>query len=145
MSQSFTSGGQSIGASALASVLPMNIQGWFHLGWTGLISLLTTALITLYGNSLLVYFADCRKHFLLSLAALGFSYSSQDLRSSLWYAGSIDLAFELLVADPVPLSGMEPEPPALGAKSLRHWTTREFSYKSLTLYLSPSSNTILNT
>ena len=31
----FPSGGQSIGASASASVLPMNIQGWFPLGWTG--------------------------------------------------------------------------------------------------------------
>ena len=37
MSQLFTSGGQSIGASS--SVLPMNIQDWFPLGWTGLISL----------------------------------------------------------------------------------------------------------
>ena len=36
MSQFFVSGGQSIGASA--SVLPMNIQDWFPLGWTGLIS-----------------------------------------------------------------------------------------------------------
>ena len=35
----FASGGQRIGASALASVLPMNIQGWFPLGLTGLISL----------------------------------------------------------------------------------------------------------
>ena len=39
MSQLFTSGGRSIGASALASVLPRNIQGWFPLGLTGLISL----------------------------------------------------------------------------------------------------------
>ena len=39
-SQFFTSSGQSIGVSASASVLPMNIQGWFPLGWTGLISLL---------------------------------------------------------------------------------------------------------
>ena len=38
MSQFFSSGGQSIGVSALASVLPMNIQDWFHLGLTGLIS-----------------------------------------------------------------------------------------------------------
>ena len=38
MSQLFTSGGQSIGASASASVLPMNIQCWFPLGLTGLIS-----------------------------------------------------------------------------------------------------------
>ena len=39
MSQLFTSGGQSIGASALSSVLPMGIQGWFPLGLTALISL----------------------------------------------------------------------------------------------------------
>ena len=39
MSQFFASGGQSIGVSASASVLLMNIQGWFPLGWTGLISL----------------------------------------------------------------------------------------------------------
>ena len=36
----FTSGGQSIGASLSASILPMNIQGWSPLGLTGLISLL---------------------------------------------------------------------------------------------------------
>ena len=39
VSQFFTSGGQSIGASASASVLPMNIQDWFPLGWTSWISL----------------------------------------------------------------------------------------------------------
>ena len=39
MSQFFASGGQSIGVSASASVLPMNIQDWFPLGWTGWISL----------------------------------------------------------------------------------------------------------
>ena len=38
-SQFFASDGQSIGASALASVLPMNIQDWFPLGLTGWISL----------------------------------------------------------------------------------------------------------
>ena len=38
MSQFFTWSSQSIGASASASVLPMNIQGWFPLGLTGLIS-----------------------------------------------------------------------------------------------------------
>ena len=39
LSQFFASGGQSIGVWASASVLPMNIQGWFPLGMTGLISL----------------------------------------------------------------------------------------------------------
>ena len=38
-SQLFTSGGQSIGISASASILPMNIQDWFPLRWTGWISL----------------------------------------------------------------------------------------------------------
>ena len=38
VSQFFTSGGQSIGVSASTSVLPMNIQNWFPLGWTGWIS-----------------------------------------------------------------------------------------------------------
>ena len=35
MSRFFSSGGQRFGASASASVLPVNIQGWFPLGWTG--------------------------------------------------------------------------------------------------------------
>ena len=39
MSQLFTSGGQSIGASASTSVLPMNTQDWSPLGWTGWVSL----------------------------------------------------------------------------------------------------------
>ena len=39
MSQYFTLGGQSIGVSASVSVLPVNIQDWFPLGWTGWISL----------------------------------------------------------------------------------------------------------
>ena len=44
MSQSFASGGQSIGVSASASDLPMNIQDWFPSGLTGLISLQSTGL-----------------------------------------------------------------------------------------------------
>ena len=44
VSQLFASGGQSIGASASASILPMNIQGWLLLGLTGLISLLSRGL-----------------------------------------------------------------------------------------------------
>ena len=39
MSQFLSSGGQSVGVSASTSVLPMNIQDWFPLGWTGWISL----------------------------------------------------------------------------------------------------------
>ena len=48
----FAAGGQSIGASASASapVLPMNIQDWFPLGWTGLISLLSSGLSRVFLN-----------------------------------------------------------------------------------------------
>ena len=45
MSQLFTLGGQSIGASASTSVLPKNIQGWFPLWLTGLISLQSEGLL----------------------------------------------------------------------------------------------------
>ena len=51
MSQFFASGGQSIGASAIASVLPMNIQGWFPLGWTDLISLQSKGLSRVFSNT----------------------------------------------------------------------------------------------
>ena len=51
VSQLFVSGGQSIGASALASVLPMNIQGWFPLELTGLISLRSKGLSTVFSNT----------------------------------------------------------------------------------------------
>ena len=47
ISQFFASGGQSIGASASASVLPLNIQDWFPLGLTGLISLHSKGLSSL--------------------------------------------------------------------------------------------------
>ena len=47
MSQFFTSGGQSFRVSASASVLPMNIQDWFPLGWTGWISLQSKGLRSL--------------------------------------------------------------------------------------------------
>ena len=51
MSQFFASGGQSIGASASTSVLPMNIQDWFPLGLTGSISLLSKGLSRVFFNS----------------------------------------------------------------------------------------------
>ena len=47
----FASGGQSIGASVSASVLPMNIQDWFPLGLTGLISLQSKRLSRVFSSS----------------------------------------------------------------------------------------------
>ena len=51
VNQFFASGGQSIGASASASVLPMNIQDWFPLGWTGWISLQSKGLSRIFPNT----------------------------------------------------------------------------------------------
>ena len=51
MSQLFASGGQSVGVAASASVLPMNIQDWFPLGWTGWISLQPKRLSRVFSNT----------------------------------------------------------------------------------------------
>ena len=51
MSQLFASGGQSMGVSASASVLPVNLQGWFPLGLTGLISLQSKGLSRVFSNT----------------------------------------------------------------------------------------------
>ena len=52
MSQFFTSGGQRIGASASASVHPMNIQDWFPLGLTALIPLQSKGLSRVFSNTI---------------------------------------------------------------------------------------------
>ena len=51
MSQFFASGGQRIGVSASASVLPMDIQDWFPLGWTYWISLQSKELSTVFSST----------------------------------------------------------------------------------------------
>ena len=60
----FTSGGPSIGTSASASVLPMNIQDWFPLGWTGLISLQSKGLSRVFSKT------TVQKHRCLMLSLL---------------------------------------------------------------------------
>ena len=52
MSQPFTWGGQSIGVSASASVLPMNTQDWSPLGWTGWLSLQSKGLSIVFSNTM---------------------------------------------------------------------------------------------
>ena len=51
MSQFFESGGQGIGVSASSSVLQMNIQDWFPLGWTGWISLQSKGFSRVFSNT----------------------------------------------------------------------------------------------
>ena len=70
VSQLFASGGQRIGVSASASVLPMNIEGWFPLGWTGLISSQFKGLSRIFSST------TVRKHQM--------PRSTKDKTSSLW-------------------------------------------------------------
>ena len=72
--------------------------------------------------------------FIIYLAMLSLSYSIWDLWSLLWQAGSLAVACKLLVVawDLVPWPEIKPEPPALGAQSVNHWTTVEVpSWNSL--------------
>ena len=68
MRQFFTSGGQSTRASALASVLPMNIQDWFPLGLTGLISLQSKGLKSLQHHSSKAPILQCSAFFIVQLS-----------------------------------------------------------------------------
>ena len=68
MSQFFTSGGQSLGVSASASVLLMNIQDWFPLGWTGWISLQFKGLSILQHHSSKASILWCSAFFLVQLS-----------------------------------------------------------------------------
>ena len=65
----FVSSGQSIGASASASVLPINIQGWFPLGLTGLISLLSKGLSRVFSStSLKASILQCSAFFMVQIS-----------------------------------------------------------------------------
>ena len=66
--QFFASGGQSIGVSASASALLMNIQDWFPLGWTGWISLKSKGLSRIFSNT------TVQKHQLFFIVQLSHPY-----------------------------------------------------------------------
>ena len=70
MSQFFASGGQSIGASASASVLPTNTQDWLPLGWTGWISLQSKGLSRVFSNTTVQkhQFFNCSAFFTVHLS-----------------------------------------------------------------------------
>ena len=79
LSQIFTLGGQSIGVSASASILPMNIQDWLPFGWTGLISLQSKGLSRVFFNT------TVQKH-----QFFGTPLSSQSNSHDYWKNHSLD-------------------------------------------------------
>ena len=74
MSQLFASGGQSIGVSISASVLPMNIQDWFRLGWTGWISLQLKGLSRVFSNTTVCSKASVLQHSTFFIVQLSHLY-----------------------------------------------------------------------
>ena len=66
MSHFFASGGQSIGVSASTSVLPINIQDWFPLGLTGLVSLQFKGLWRVFSNTTV----QCSAFFMVPLTSI---------------------------------------------------------------------------
>ena len=70
ISQFFASGGQSIGVSASASVLPMNIKDWFPLVWTGWISSQSKGLLRIFFNTTVQkhQFFSCSAFFMVQLS-----------------------------------------------------------------------------
>ena len=88
MSQLFASRGQSIGASASASVLAVNIQGWFPLGWTGLISFLSKRLSRVFSNTT-VQILQCSAFFLVQLLHLYMSAGKLIALTILTFVGNV--------------------------------------------------------
>ena len=89
VSWSFASGGQRIGASASASALPVNIQGWFPLGLTGFISLLSKGLSRAFSSTI------TQKHWFFS-SQLSL-WSSSHIHNDYWKNhsfGCIDLCWQ---------------------------------------------------
>ena len=83
MSQLFTSGGQSIRVSALASVLPMNTQDWSPLGWTGWtgwISLQSKGLSRVFSNTTVQKY----QFFSTQLSSYTYIYPSINHNITLW-------------------------------------------------------------
>ena len=76
VSQFFVSCGLSIGTSALASVLPMNIQGWFHLGLTGWISLQSKELSGVFSHTTVQKHQFFNTGFLLYFFCTVFSFNA---------------------------------------------------------------------
>ena len=105
-SQLFTPGGQSIGASASASILPMNIQGWFPLGWTGLISLLSKGLSTIFSST------TVRRHQIVGVQ----HRRCFTVKSSLWSNSSLCFSECLILGFLTPLNNFW-----LGYYKIKFW------------------------
>ena len=106
MSQLFASGGQNFGVSA--PVLPKNVQGWFPLGWTGLISLLSKGLSRVFSNTTLKNFPQ----FVVIHTVKGFGIIKK---------AGVFLVFSCFFDDPVEAGNLISGSSAFSKSSLNIW------------------------
>ena len=99
VNQFFASGGQIMGVSASTSVLPMNIQDWFSLGWTGLISLQSKGVSRVFSSTTIQrhqFFSA--QPFLLSSSTHPYIISGKTIALTIWMFVSkvMSLPFNML-------------------------------------------------
>ena len=85
----FTSGRQSIGAPASASVLPMNIQDWFPLAQTGLISLLSKKLSRVFSSTILKHQFFGAQPFMVQLSQSYSMTTGKTIALTIWTIGKV--------------------------------------------------------
>ena len=95
MSQLFPLGGQSIGVSASTLVLPVNIQDWFPLGWTGWISLQSKGLSRVFSNTPVqkYQFLLCSAFFIVQLSHLFMTTGTTIALTRRTFVGKVMTAF----------------------------------------------------
>ena len=123
MSQLFTSGGQSIGVSASASVLPMNIQDWFPLGWTGWISLQSKELSRVFSNiTVRKYQFLGTQHYLLANSHI-YMTTGKTIALTIWTSVSkvMFLLFKTLSSFDIAIREMQLKPGWWGCR--QNWIT----------------------
>ena len=98
MSQLFTWGGQSIGVSASASVLPMNTQDWSPLGWTGWISLQSKGLSRVFPTPQIKSISSSVLSFLHSPTLISIMTTGKTIALTRWtFVGKVmSLLFNML-------------------------------------------------
>ena len=101
MSQFFASGGQSTGASASTSVLPMNTQDWCPLGWTGWISLQPKGLSRVFSNTTVQSINSSMVSLLYSptLTSIHDYWKNHNSDIGIFVSKAMSLLFNLLLRD----------------------------------------------
>ena len=107
MSRLFTSGGQGTGPSASASVLPMNILGWFPLGWTGWISLQSRGLSRVFSKNIKSSFKNFGQIWPERKASFGHNVK-QKKQPWAHFGPCLGKMLGLSVSDGLPCVGKEP-------------------------------------